>query len=84
MAKRHDQRSYPPDTVCHNCKASNCRHCVDVPRVALGLYDTNGPLCFCRKAMHGGEAVTRQVVDPETGTVYGPALSVTIDGEVSK
>ena len=79
---RHDQRSYPKRVVCSNCTHGSCSDCVDVIRVALGLYERNGALCHCMKAMHGGEPVTRQVEDPETEAVYGPELHVEQDGTV--
>lgn len=82
MARKaaHDQRALPDKGwVCTHCKAGRCNQCTDILRAAIGLEDT---LCRCKKKDHAGEARDRQIRDPETGTVYGPGLRVTQEGEV--
>lgn len=76
---RHDQKALPDNWQCSACKKGLCDHCIDVARFVVGL---NTPICRCKKKNHNGEASDNQIVDPETGTVYGPGLRVTQEGEV--
>lgn len=73
---RHDQK--PPRAVCSNCRNGNCEGCVDVLR---SVY-TDDKLCDCRRKNHTGEPMSQQILDPETGTVHAPGLTVDSDGKV--
>lgn len=77
---RHDQRIQPRHMTCSNCIVGFCENCVDVFRYLAGNTD---PICQCKRRGHDGEPVNNQIKDPETGTVYGPGLSVDIDGKVT-
>jgi len=81
MARKaaHDQRSTPQNFQCTNCKEGACGACIDMMRVIILKLD---PICFCKRKGHSGEARDNQIVDPENGTVYGPGLRVTQEGEV--
>jgi hypothetical protein len=78
---KHDQRTIPPGWVCTNCRDSNCNNCLDIVRLIVFRAP---PLCTCKRKDHAREARDKQIRDPETGTVYGPGLQVTIDGEVTQ
>lgn len=81
MARKaaHDQRSTPQTFVCTMCQEGTCNKCIDIMRVAvLGL----PVICYCKRKNHSGEPRDKQIVDPETGTVYGPGLRVTLEGDV--
>lgn len=66
--------------VCSHCVGNDCKQCTDIMRVVFDLSE----ICNCRRPDHGGEPMNKQIKDPETGTVYGPGLSVTKDGEVKR
>lgn len=76
---RHDQLGRQSTFVCTHCQAGECEECVDILR---SLY-TENMICMCSRNEHSGEPVLKQIVDPETGTVYAPGLSVTKEGEVN-
>lgn len=81
MARKaaHDQKSTPDNWQCDPCKKGECNRCIDIMRVIkLRLPE----MCKCKKRGHSGEARDNQILDPETGTVYGPGLRVTQEGEV--
>lgn len=81
MARKaaHDQRSTPQDWSCDKCRGNDCNNCIDIMRVVvLGLPQ----LCYCKRKGHDGEANEKQITDPTTGTVWGPGLRVTTEGEV--
>lgn len=67
----------PPPWVCTHCQAGNCTNCIDIMRVVADL----GEICKCRRKNHSGEPVLQQVADPTTGSVFGPGMEVTQDGE---
>lgn len=77
---RHDQRPDDRLMVCKNCKDGNCSACVDVLRAAYA----DDLICRCTRRNHMGEPVDQQIKDPETGTVYGPGLSVSELGEIAR
>ena len=79
MAK-HDQKVEQKHMVCSNCKAGRCEECVDILRI---LY-TDKMICECTRKNHNGEPRDQQILDPESGTVYGPGLTVSEDGEVKR
>lgn len=66
--------------TCPRCKAGMCRECVDVLR---SIY-TDEMICTCKRPDHSGEPILVQVLDPFTGTVHAPGLTVDIDGEVRR
>lgn len=66
--------------TCPACKRGECNQCVDVSLVLAGRKE----ICECTRQNHSGEPRDRQVRDPETGTVYGPGLSVNTDGKVTR
>ncbi len=78
---RHDQRPTKAHMTCPNCHKGKCEECVDVARILAGFTQT---ICQCTKKGHDGEARNQQVLDPFTGTVHAPGLSVTKDGEVNR
>lgn len=81
MGKRFTNgRVDPKRMVCAKCLHDNCAECVDVVRVVWDLE----PICTCTKANHSGEPRDAQVLDPETGTVYGPGIAVTTEGKVER
>lgn len=75
---RHAQKVEQRHMVCPQCKADNCEQCVDVLRMAY----TDETICQCTRKGHDGEPRDQQILDPETGTVFAPGLSVSQDGEV--
>lgn len=77
---KHSQRPISSLMVCANCKLGVCEKCVDVLRAVY----TDEMICQCKRRNHSGEAVEKQVVDPFTGTVHAPGLTVTVDGEVKR
>lgn len=76
---KHDQKSLPATFVCDLCRVGVCERCIDVARYLVGWTD---PICNCKRQGHSGEANEKQITDPTTGTVWGPGLRVTTDGEV--
>lgn len=76
---KHDQRALSKTFVCEMCQCGVCERCIDVTRYLAGLRDT---VCTCKRQGHSGEANEKQITDPTTGTVWGPGLRVTTDGEV--
>jgi hypothetical protein len=79
---KHDQRADGGvKFVCEMCLVGVCERCIDVGRITVFGLDTP-LLCQCTKQGHSGEANEKQITDPESGTVWGPGLRVTTDGEV--
>ncbi len=76
---RHAQRVEPKHLTCTNCQQGNCTLCVDVLRMSY----TDKTICQCTRQGHAGEARDNQIVDPETGAVYAPGLTVELDGSVT-
>jgi hypothetical protein len=77
---RHDQKTNRRHMVCKQCEEGRCEECVDVLRA---IY-SNNLICKCTRRGHAGEPRDKQIMDPETGTVYAPGLEVSIDGEVKR
>lgn len=77
MAK-HDQRPDKSVMVCVNCKKGNCSNCVDVPRA---IY-TDDMICKCQRKDHMGEPNRQQILDPDSGSIYGPHSVIDKDGNV--
>lgn len=75
---RHDQQAVDALWICVSCKKNKCASCVDVLRAVYA--DT--AICRCTRRNHDGDALNEQILDPETGSVHGPGLTVTEDGEV--
>lgn len=75
---RHDQRPRKIDMQCPNCKKGKCQKCVDVSLVLAG----RDQVCTCTKQGHDGEPRDRQVQDPFTGSIVGPAAIIHSDGTV--
>lgn len=65
--------------VCARCLDGSCNRCIDIMRVIVDLE----PICRCKVPGHGGEPVDQQILDPETGTVYGPNVVVSAEGDVT-
>lgn len=76
---KHDQREIPGGWVCEHCQLGVCEQCIDVQRV---LFGATVMLCDCKRKDHSGEPADKQITDPETGTVWGPGLRVTQEGEI--
>lgn len=76
---KHDQRATPSGWVCDKCRNDDCNNCIDIMRVVIM---GKNPMCYCKRKGHSGEAVDKQITDPEDGTVWGPELRVTKEGEV--
>lgn len=68
----------PPPYVCVDCKKGNCVNCIDVLRVVINLPE----MCHCKRKNHDGEPANEQIADPTTGSVFGPGLEVTQDGDI--
>lgn len=66
--------------VCVQCKYGQCQYCLDILNV---LYDKS-LVCTCELPNHSGEPRNNQILDPITGTVHAPGLTVTKDGEVKR
>ena len=84
--KKHNSQGQPRFVprnpfVCSHCKEGDCENCTDIVRIIVLKKD---PICGCERPNHSGEPVNNQIADPETGTVYGPGLSVTKEGEVRR
>ena len=77
---RHDQRPREAKFICTVCKAGACEDCVDIKRILLDM----SRICDCTARGHKGEPRDQQVLDPETGVVHAPGLTVSIDGEVTR
>jgi hypothetical protein len=77
--KLHSQKADRSHMICSSCLAGDCHSCVDVLRVVYA----KDLICQCRRAKHLGEPIDEQIKDPESGTVYGPGLSVTQLAEVA-
>lgn len=77
---RHDQREPVRKFVCTYCKAGNCAECIDIARIGLNM----DAVCDCTAKGHSGEPNDAQILDPETGTVYAPGLTVTQEGKVER
>lgn len=76
---RHDQRNTSMNKwSCDMCRLGSCENCIDVLRMMV--FDQ--AICMCKKPNHQGEAVYKQIVDPETETVHAPHATVTSEGEV--
>lgn len=80
MSRRHAQKGKADTFVCTKCKAGECNGCIDILR---SLYSER-LICHCKAAGHSGEPNEKQILDPETGTVHAPGLTVSIDGEVTR
>lgn len=79
---RHDQKPKDGLMVCPECRKGNCVSCVD----AL-LFIARGEgreYCKCKRKGHNGEPRDQQILDPETGTVHAPGLTISKDGEVTR
>lgn len=79
MSNRHSQKPARRLMVCIPCKTGDCNNCVDILR---SVY-TDVQICKCQRRDHSGEPLSRQILDPETGTVHAPGLTVSEDGEVT-
>jgi hypothetical protein len=75
---RHDQKPDSKHMTCSSCHDGNCTECVDVLRAVKDL----PPICQCKRKNHLGEPRDQQILDPETGTVHAPGLTVDSDGNV--
>lgn len=81
MSKRYRNGEVDPKRmICTHCLHGACGNCIDIVRLVWDLE----PMCTCTRANHSGEPRDAQVLDPDTGTVYGPAVAVTTDGEVER
>lgn len=75
---RHDQRPSKKDMQCPACKRNECETCVNI---LLGKDD----ICTCTKKFHtDGEPNRAQILDPDTGVVHAPGLTVDPDGTVQR
>jgi hypothetical protein len=77
---RHDQRPSETKMTCLWCNRGKCTECIDILRIIAGL-DT---ICNCKLPNHAGEPRDQQVLDPETGVVHAPGLTVDPDGTVTR
>lgn len=77
---KHSQKSEPKYMVCSECVRDCCELCVNVSLILLGRNE----ICECKKQGHNGEPRDQQVLDPETGAVHAPGLTITEEGEVQR
>lgn len=81
-AGKHSQKPSDGMMTCPHCRDGRCEDCVD----RLLLLARKDPMCTCKKSGHydavRGEPRRQQVLDPFTGDVHGPGLTVSPDGEV--
>lgn len=75
---RHDQTPKKKDMTCPACKKGECGACVDILR---SVY-TDDLICTCTRQNHLGEPAAQQIRDPFDGSVHGPHVVVSEDGEV--
>lgn len=77
---RHDQkpRYEKIPFVCEECKFGACANCVDVLRMVY----SDITICQCKRSGHSGDPTDNQIVDPFTGSVHAPGLTVSRDGKV--
>lgn len=68
----------PKRMVCVSCLQGKCGQCVDMVLILAG----RPQICLCKKPGHSGEPRDKQISDPETGTVYGPEMFATREGNV--
>jgi hypothetical protein len=78
---RNSQKPNKRHMTCPNCHNGDCNNCVDVTRILAGYTDE---ICQCTRKNHSGEPQQNQILDPETGTVHAPGLTVDIDGKVTR
>lgn len=76
---RHDQKVNKKNMVCKPCSEGNCHRCIDIFRASYSTED----ICRCEREQHAEDPSHRQILDPETGTVYMPGGEVDIDGNVT-
>jgi hypothetical protein len=76
---RNSQKVDPRHMVCENCRMGACEVCIDVSLILAGREG----FCQCKRKGHDGEPRDKQILDPETGTVHAPGLTVDIDGKVT-
>ncbi len=77
---RNAQKVDKRHMICENCRMNFCEGCIDVSLINLGRQG----FCQCQRQGHDGEPNKQQVLDPETGTVHAPGLTVTHDGKVER
>lgn len=65
---------------CMACQEGNCNQCTDIVLFVMG----SDLICECTAKGHSGEPRDKQILDPETGTVHAPGLTVDIDGTVTR
>lgn len=81
MGKRFSNGKIDPKRmVCAHCLHDNCSACVDVVRALFGME----LICTCTRKGHSGEPRDSQVLDPDTGDVYGPGSVIRANGEVER
>ena len=66
--------------VCKACQEGDCNRCVDIVLIAIG----RKTICKCTTEGHSGEPRDKQILDPETGTVHAPGLTVDEDGTITR
>lgn len=76
---RHSQKADRKHMICKKCEEDKCVECVDTLRSIF----FEKAICECRRKKHNGEPRDEQILDPETGTVHAPGLTVTEDGTVT-
>lgn len=77
---RNSQKVDRRHMICENCRMDFCEGCVDILLMAVG----RDGFCECQRQGHAGEPVDKQILDPDTGTVYAPGLIVDDDGKVTR
>lgn len=76
---RHNQKPKRIDMVCPACKRGDCHDCINISLIFAGRNE----ICQCIKKDHNaGEPNRKQILDPVTGTVHAPGLTVDMEGEV--
>lgn len=65
--------------VCTECQREDCNRCIDINRVIIGAK----LICKCQTLGHDGEPINQQILDLDSGAIYGPGVVVTKDGTVT-
>lgn len=64
--------------ICVACDLGQCERCTDIVLIVMELET----ICDCTLIGHSVEPRDVQILDPETGTVFAPGLTVDEGGKV--
>lgn len=95
-SRRHSQKSHPFYKKCTSCTEGMCEKCIDVVRSMYADdkictckksgHGSSVRLAITQltvaKLSPGNEAHTQQIMDPISGVIHAPGLTVSPEGEV--